>query len=62
MPLGNFREAEMGTHIIVKSTYSEGAEQYYEVRLKDPTSRQILLLTGLDEDAKDKVLSILKTI
>jgi hypothetical protein len=61
MPLKNFREAEIDTDIIVKSTYREGAQQYYEVRLRDPVSRKILLLTGLDEDDKNKVLDILKS-
>ena len=59
--LKNFQEAEDEIHIKVKSTYREGARQFYEVRLKDPESGRILLLTGLDEDATDTVLATLKS-
>ena len=59
--LKNFQEAEDDVHIIVKSTYREGANQFYEIKLKDPVSGKILLLTGVDEDARDRVLGILKS-
>jgi len=61
IPLKNFQGAEDDVHIIVKSTYREGANQFYEIRLKDPASGKILMLTGMDEDARDTVLGILKT-
>jgi hypothetical protein len=60
IPLKNFQEAEDEVHIKVRSTYREGAKQFYEVRLKDPESGKILMLTGMDEDARDTVLGILK--
>ncbi len=61
IPLKNFQEAEDDVHIQVKSTYREGANQFYEIKLKDPTSGKILMLTGMDEDARDTVLGILKS-
>ena len=61
IPLKNFQAAEDEIHIKVKSTYREGTRQFYEVRLKDPESGKVLLLTGLDEDAMDSVLRTLKS-
>jgi hypothetical protein len=40
----------------IKSTYREGPTQYYEIRIHDPTSSKLLVLTGLDDDAKEVVM------
>ncbi|TFG99072.1 hypothetical protein E4H12_03995 [Candidatus Thorarchaeota archaeon] len=58
IPLEAFQGAQLDDHLTVKSTYREGSEQFYEVRIRNPTSGRLLILTGLDEDARDVILKI----
>lgn len=57
MALGLAREAEAEGGLKVKPTYREGASQFYDVRIRDPTSRKLFHLSGLDEDSKELVLN-----
>lgn len=50
------REAGAGGGLEVKSAYSKGSSQFYDVRIRDPSSRKLFYLSGLDEDSKDFIL------
>ncbi len=53
-----FQGVSLEDYIVVKSTYTEGAETFYQARIHDPSSGKLMILTGLDEDAKDIILKI----
>lgn len=53
-----FQGVKLADFVEVKSTYSEGAKTFYQARIRDPTSRKLMVLTGLDEDARDIILKI----
>ncbi|TFF96458.1 hypothetical protein EU546_01345 [Candidatus Thorarchaeota archaeon] len=56
MPLELARAADREGGLKVKPTYSEGSSQFYDVRIRDPTSRKLFYLSGLDEDSKELIL------
>jgi len=53
-----FQGVLLGDYIQVKSTYTEGAETFYRARIRDPSSGKLMILSGLDEDAKEIILKI----
>ncbi len=58
IPLEAFQGVSLEDYIVVKSTYTEGAETFYQARIRDPSSGKLMILTGLDEDAKEIILKI----
>ncbi len=56
MPLELAREASSSGTLEVKPTYREGASQFYDLRIRHPSSRKLFYLSGLDEDSKELVL------
>lgn len=56
MALELLREAHADGDLDVKPTYREGASQFYSVRIRDPSSRKLFRLSGLDEDSKDFIV------
>jgi len=60
IPLEAFQGVKLDDFLEIKSTYSEGAKTFYQARIRDPTSRKLMILTGLDEDARDIILKIAK--
>jgi len=58
MPLEAFQGAKRDDYLTVNSSYREGSEQFYDVRIRNPTSGRLLILTGIDEDARDIILKI----
>ncbi len=58
IPLSNLKESEGTTTIEVQPTYNEGNTQYYTVRIDDPVSGNSMVLHGLDEDARDIILTV----
>ena len=57
MALELLREAQATGELVVKSTYREGASQYYSVKIRDPSSRKLFRLSGLDEESKEFILN-----
>ena len=53
-----FQGVSLEDFIVVKSTYTEGAKTFYRARIRDPSSDKLMILTGLDEDAKEIILKI----
>ena len=53
-----FQGVSLEDFIVVKSTYTEGAETFYRARIRDPSSDKLMILTGLDEDAKEIIMKI----
>ena len=58
IPLEAFRGVQMDDFLEMKSTYSEGAKTFYQARIRDPASGKLMILTGLDEDARDIILKL----
>lgn len=58
IPLEAFQGVKLDDYLEVKSTYSEGSKTFYQARIRDPSSGKLMILTGLDEDARDIILKI----
>jgi len=58
IPLSHFKEAGTADFLEIKSTYSEGAKTFYQAKIRDPTSGKMMVLTGLDEDARALIQKI----
>ena len=56
--LSNLNDSPDSNTIEVKPTYNEGSTQYYAVQINDPVSGNSMVLDGLDEDARDIILTI----
>ncbi len=51
----HFQGTQINDHLEIKSTYTESGESFYAMRIRDPISGKLMVLSGLDEDAKDFV-------
>lgn len=49
-----FQGVKLDDYLEIKSTYREGSNQFYQARIRNPISGKLLILTGLDEDARDR--------
>ncbi len=58
MQLEAFQGVKLDDFLVIKSTYSEGAKTFYQARIRDPSSGKLMILTGLDENARDIILKI----
>ncbi|MCK5390498.1 MAG: hypothetical protein KAJ36_08400 [Candidatus Thorarchaeota archaeon] len=58
IPLEAFQGVSLEDYIVIKSTYTEGAKSFYQARVRDPISGKFMILTGLDEDAKEIIQKI----
>ncbi len=58
IPLEAFQGVSLEDYIEVKSTYTEGAKTFYRARVHDPSSGKLMILTGLDEEAKEVIQKI----
>ena len=58
IPLEAFQGAQLDDFLEIKSTYSEGAKTFYQARIRDPASGKLMILTGLNEDARDIILKL----
>lgn len=56
IPLEAFQGVSLEDYIEIKSTYTEGVKTFYRARIRDPSSGKLMILSGLDEDAKDVVM------
>jgi len=56
--LKHFQETQIDDYLEIKPTYTEGAKRFYAVRIRDPISGKLMILSGLDEDAKENILKI----
>lgn len=54
--LKHFQGTQIDDYIEIKSTYTEGAKSFFAMRIRDPISGKLMILSGLDEDAKDFVM------
>jgi hypothetical protein len=53
-----FLGVNLDDFIEIKSTYHEGASTFYQAKIRDPASGRLLIMSGLDEDARDIILKI----
>jgi hypothetical protein len=58
MPLEAFQGVDVDEYIEIKSGYSEGSKTFYQVKIRNPASGKLMVLTGLDEDATDVIRNI----
>ncbi len=58
IPLESFQGVQLDDFLEMKSTYSEGAKTFYQARIRDPTSGKLMILTGLNENARDIILKL----
>jgi hypothetical protein len=58
VPLEAFQGVDIGEYIEVTSTYTEGSKVFYQAKIRNPASGKLMVLTGLDEDARDVILNI----
>lgn len=56
--LEHFQGTQIDDYLEIKSTYTEGAQRFYAARIRDPVSGKLMILSGLDEDAKKVILKI----
>lgn len=56
MSLELAREAQARGTLEVKPAYREGSSQFYDLRIRHPSSGRLFYLSGLDEDSKELVL------
>jgi hypothetical protein len=61
MSLGLARVAHAEGGLTVEPAYREGASQFYDMRIRDPSSRKLFYLSGLDEDSKDFIIKTTRT-
>lgn len=58
IPLEAFQGVNLDEYIEIKSTYREGAEYFFQARIKNPITGKHMILTGLDEDSRDLLLKL----
>ena len=62
MPLEHFQGTELDDYFEVRDSHSESGRYFYSIRIRDPTSDKLMILTGLDEDAKEIVMKTIKAL
>jgi len=58
IPLEQFQGRDPKDFLEIKSTYSEGTKTFYQAKIRVPESSKLMILTGLNEDAKEIILKM----
>ncbi|TFG31651.1 hypothetical protein EU528_05560 [Candidatus Thorarchaeota archaeon] len=58
IPLEAFQGVRIDDYLEIKSTYREGAAYFFQARIRNPATGKHMILTGLDEDARDLLLKL----